>query len=570
MLVVDDGSSDATAARAAGVAAPGRRVRVVSHPRNRGYGAALRTGFDAATCDAVFHHGQRRPVRPVEISRLLALYGPDRVVSGYRIRRSDTFLRRLYHKRVLRPRALRFGPTVRDVNCAFKLFPRAVGQGLHADGALVCTELLVRARRSGYRLMNVGVHHYPRTTGRATGADVRVVLRAFRELWQLRTHPAVARRARTARVSSGRQRRRGAPRSPPSRLSRLLWLGVFVAVLAIDFPGTPLLTGLHNHLVAWDAISYLSIAAHGYPAHLDYRDAFLPGFPLLVRAVAVIIRDDVVASWLVNAVAETIALWYLARLVLARARPVVGDLLGVAARAGADGALPHRAVQREHLHRGRRGEPVLRARRTVAQGDRRRRARVRLPAHRARADPGAGARATAAHADGGRARTCCSSCSLRSPLALYAAVHADPHRRRPGAARRRPAAVVRPAAHAAVDRVRRHVAHAHQRHRRGDALDLRPRGRLRAARAACSASACGYRRGSPDRFALYCTIAWLMTASLPFWRSQPRYSLALFPAVLLVADLTQRVPRARPVMLGASAVLMCAGTWVFAQGRWLG
>jgi hypothetical protein len=62
---------------------------------------------------------------------------------------------------------------------------------LHSEGALVCTELLVRARRSGYQLMDVGVHHYPRTTGRATGANVRVVVRAFRELWQLRTHPAL-------------------------------------------------------------------------------------------------------------------------------------------------------------------------------------------------------------------------------------------------------------------------------------------------------------------------------------------------------------------------------------------
>jgi hypothetical protein len=55
----------------------------------------------------------------------------------------------------------------------------------------VSTELLVRARRSGYQLMEVGVHHYPRTTGRATGADIRVVLRAFRELWQLRNDPAM-------------------------------------------------------------------------------------------------------------------------------------------------------------------------------------------------------------------------------------------------------------------------------------------------------------------------------------------------------------------------------------------
>jgi glycosyltransferase involved in cell wall biosynthesis len=162
---------------------------VVSHPRNRGYGAALRTGFDAATCEAVFHMDSDGQFDPTEISRLLALYAPDKVVSGFRIRRNDTFVRRLYHNAFFGLVRLLFGPTVRDVNCAFKLFPRAVGQGLHSDGALVCTELLVRARRSGYRLMDVGVHHYPRTTGRATGANVSVVVRAFRELWQLRTHP---------------------------------------------------------------------------------------------------------------------------------------------------------------------------------------------------------------------------------------------------------------------------------------------------------------------------------------------------------------------------------------------
>ena len=99
-------------------------------------------------------------------------------------------------------------------------------------------------------------------------------------------------------------------------VSRLLWLGVFIAVLAINYPSTPLLTGIRDHLVSWDAISYLSIATHGYPTHLDYRDAFLPGFPLAVRVMTVVTRDDVTASWLVNAVAEKIALWYLGRLVL--------------------------------------------------------------------------------------------------------------------------------------------------------------------------------------------------------------------------------------------------------------
>jgi glycosyltransferase involved in cell wall biosynthesis len=190
ILVIDDGSRDATAARASN-ANGGARVRVVSHPRNRGYGAALRTGFDAATREAVFLMDSDGQLDPTEISRLLAMYGPDRVVCGYRIRRKDTWARRFYHRAFFGIVRLGFGPTVRDVNCAFKLFPRAVGQGLHADGALVSTELLVRARRSGYRLLNVGVHHYPRTTGRATGADVRVVLRAFRELWRLRSDPAM-------------------------------------------------------------------------------------------------------------------------------------------------------------------------------------------------------------------------------------------------------------------------------------------------------------------------------------------------------------------------------------------
>jgi glycosyltransferase involved in cell wall biosynthesis len=191
ILVIDDGSKDATAARASSADGAGARVRVVSHPHNRGYGAALRTGFDAATRDAVFLMDSDGQFDPNEISRLLAMYGPDRVICGYRIRRKDTWARRFYHTAFFGLVRLGFGPTARDVNCAFKLFPRAVGRGLHAEGALVSTELLVRARRSGYRLMNVGVHHYPRTTGRATGADVRVVMRAFGELWRLRSDPAM-------------------------------------------------------------------------------------------------------------------------------------------------------------------------------------------------------------------------------------------------------------------------------------------------------------------------------------------------------------------------------------------
>ena len=77
-----------------------------------------------------------------------------------------------------------FGFRVRDVNCAFKLVKRTViGQiQLTSNGAMISTELLVKARRQGFRFVEVGVTHFPRTTGNASGAEVKVILHAFREL----------------------------------------------------------------------------------------------------------------------------------------------------------------------------------------------------------------------------------------------------------------------------------------------------------------------------------------------------------------------------------------------------
>lgn len=128
-------------------------------------------------------------------------------------------------------------------------------------------------------------------------------------------------------------------------VSRLLWLGIFAVVVAVNFPGTPLLTGIRDHLVSWDAVSYMTIAAHGYPGQLSYLDAFLPGFPLVVHVVAVVTRDNVTAAWVVNAIAETVGLWYLGRTRPRRTRPGLRNLLDVVARARADSPLPHRAVQ---------------------------------------------------------------------------------------------------------------------------------------------------------------------------------------------------------------------------------
>ncbi|HKR98027.1 MAG TPA: hypothetical protein VJU79_00805, partial [Candidatus Dormibacteraeota bacterium] len=103
----------------------------------------------------------------------------------------------------------------------------------------------------------------------------------------------------------------------PLVVSRLLWLVVAIVVVGTTLGGTPLIAGLRSTLLQWDAISYVDIAKHGYPSALDYHDAFLPGYPLLLRAASWIVRDEVLAGWLLGVACEAVALWYIARLVLA-------------------------------------------------------------------------------------------------------------------------------------------------------------------------------------------------------------------------------------------------------------
>lgn len=190
IIVVDDGSRDATAERARS-AVPHADVKVLAHASNRGYGAALRTGFDAAGCEAVWLMDGDGQFDPADIQLLLPHYAADRVVAGRRINRQDGVMRRISNRAFFSVVRALFGRTTADVNCAFKLFPAQVGRGLRCDGAMISTELLLRAQRSGYRVVQVGVRHQPRRTGHATGSDPRVVMRAFAELWRLRRNPSL-------------------------------------------------------------------------------------------------------------------------------------------------------------------------------------------------------------------------------------------------------------------------------------------------------------------------------------------------------------------------------------------
>jgi glycosyltransferase involved in cell wall biosynthesis len=190
VIVVDDGSRDRTAAVLAELQAqePDLPLRVVTHPRNLGYGAALASGFDAARLEFIFLTDGDKQFNVAELAALLPELdeGTDLVI-GWRRQRADPPLRLLNAwgwKTLVNGL---FGYTARDVDCAFKLFRRRVWEGLtvHARGATFSAEFLVKARRLGFRVKERPVSHFPRTAGRPTGARLSVIARAFKELFQL-------------------------------------------------------------------------------------------------------------------------------------------------------------------------------------------------------------------------------------------------------------------------------------------------------------------------------------------------------------------------------------------------
>ncbi len=188
VIIVDDGSVDATGRIADEIAAGNDRVRVIRHERNRGYGAALQSGFRAARKELVFYTDGDGQFDIGEMPALLPLMADYDIVSCYRIDRRDNLVRKINGWLWTKVTGLVFSMKVRDVDCAFKLYRRSLFDRItmESTGALIDTEILARAVRKGYTITQKGVHHYPRTAGRQTGASLRVVLRAFRELWRLR------------------------------------------------------------------------------------------------------------------------------------------------------------------------------------------------------------------------------------------------------------------------------------------------------------------------------------------------------------------------------------------------
>ena len=209
IIVVNDGSPDHTGEVLEELAARYPRLRVITHPRNRGYGGALRSGFAHATKELVFYTDGDAQYDPRELALLLPALTPDvDLVNGYKIQRHDPLHRiiigRIYHHLV---RVL-FRLRLRDVDCDFRLMRRRIFEqiDLQEDSGVICVELMTKVQQAGFRIAEVPVHHYHRAYGKSQFFNFRRIALVGRDLvrlwWQLIWRDEFRRRLRARAQAS--------------------------------------------------------------------------------------------------------------------------------------------------------------------------------------------------------------------------------------------------------------------------------------------------------------------------------------------------------------------------------
>jgi glycosyltransferase involved in cell wall biosynthesis len=189
IIIINDGSTDHTDAVAQSLCGENPHLRLISHAANRGYGAAVRSGFSAARCNLIFLTDADGQFSFQHLSEFLSGIDDFDAVIGYRTQRADAWHRLLISAVGNWFARQAFGLRARDINCAFKLIRRDALRGvlLGSDGAMISTELLVRARNAGWRMKESPVPHRARESGVATGAKPAVIWQTMVEfvaLWQ--------------------------------------------------------------------------------------------------------------------------------------------------------------------------------------------------------------------------------------------------------------------------------------------------------------------------------------------------------------------------------------------------
>lgn len=189
IIIVNDGSKDKTGEISGELAKRDGRIRIITHSPNRGYGGALKTGFANSKYNWIAFADSDGQFDFSEISKFIEKVKDADLILGYRLVRADSFLRKLFTWGWAFLAKSLLGLTATDYSCGFKLIKKDVYnkvQPLVGEEKVTQIEILVKAKRMGFRFAEVGVHHYPRKFGNPTGADIKVVAKSIIDLFKLK------------------------------------------------------------------------------------------------------------------------------------------------------------------------------------------------------------------------------------------------------------------------------------------------------------------------------------------------------------------------------------------------
>lgn len=191
IIVVNDGSSDRTGEMAAEIAKKDPRVRVITHTPNRGYGAALKSGFYRSKYDWVTFTDSDGQFDFSEITNFIEKQRETNadLVIGYYKKRQVSFFKVITSKAWEMLVSILFGLKVKDIDCGFKFIARKVIKGIpkleSERGAFISSEFLIKAKKAGFKIVEIPVSHKPRRVGKGTGRNINVIVRSFIDLLKL-------------------------------------------------------------------------------------------------------------------------------------------------------------------------------------------------------------------------------------------------------------------------------------------------------------------------------------------------------------------------------------------------
>lgn len=188
ILVIDDGSGDKTGEIADQLAKKNAHIKAI-HQENGGYGTALRAGFKNAKYDWIVFTDSDGQFDFAEINKFLEKTMEADYIIGYRIKRADNLFRLLAGKTWALSVFVLFGYWVKDIDCGFRMIKKSVYQKISplesTRGAMINAEMLVKVKKKKFKIVQVGVNHYPRVGGASTGVRVNVIIKSYWELFKL-------------------------------------------------------------------------------------------------------------------------------------------------------------------------------------------------------------------------------------------------------------------------------------------------------------------------------------------------------------------------------------------------